>query len=70
MSANFVYYDEIKPMTQELWDRLLEGWDVQPLPNDSLYIGDDEADNPVYVVIDPEVSRFMGEIDGQEVWSR
>ena len=41
-----------------------------PLPGDGLYIGDDEAGNPVYVEIEADVTpMFMGEVNGCPVWT-
>ena len=41
-----------------------------PFPGDSLYIGDDESGNPVYVEIEADVlPMFMGEVDECQVWA-
>lgn len=44
---------------------------IEPHVGDSLYIGDDDDGNPVFVEIEPEATHlFMGEIDGQSVWTK
>ena len=43
---------------------------MEPQAGDSLYIGDDDEGNPIFVVMEQELSPiFMGYIDDNEVWA-
>ena len=43
---------------------------MEPNVGDYLYIGDDDDGNPAYVEVEPAIyPMFMGEVDGQPVWT-